>query len=92
MSALCSSASDTASTPGSRRSAAVSSDSITNVCPSRGVSVRSASKCEFIDRTSCSKPLKTDSRTIIAATGTATDTTLTPAIRLITEWDFFEKK
>ena len=88
MSALCSSASDTASTPGSRRSAAVSSDSIPNVCPSRGVSVRSASKCEFIDRTSCSKPLKTDSRTIIPATGT----TLTPAIRLITEWDFFEKK
>ena len=50
MSALCSSASDTASTPGSRRSAAVSSDSIPNVCPSRGVSVRSASKCEFFDR------------------------------------------
>ena len=54
--------------------------------------LRDTSKCEFIDRTSCSKPLKTDSRTIIAATGTATDTTLTPAIRLITEWDFFEKK
>lgn len=92
MSAFCSRASDTASTPGTRRSAAVSSDPTTNVRPARGVSVRSASKCEFIVRTNCSKPLKTDSRTIIAATGTASDTTLTPAIRLITAWDFFEKK
>ena len=81
-----------ASTPEMRLSAAVSTASAAKVCPCRGETVRSASKAEYIDLTSDSKPLKTDSRTIIAATGTATDTTLTPAIRLITEWDFFEKK
>ncbi len=39
-----------------------------------------------------SKPLKTDSRMIIAATGMATAATLSPAIRLMTERDLGEKR
>ena len=42
--------------------------------------LRSGSKAEYMERTSDSKPLKTDSRTIIAATGIATAATLSPEI------------
>ena len=47
---------------------------------------------EYIDFTSDSKPLKTDSRMIIAATGIATAATLSPAIRLTTDRDWDEKR
>ena len=56
------------------------------------VTVRSASKAEYIDFTNDSKPLKTDSRMIIAATGIATAATLSPAIRLTTDRDWDEKR
>lgn len=54
--------------------------------------VRSASKAEYIDLTSDSKPLKTDSRMIMAATGIATAATLNPEIRLTTDRDWDEKR
>ena len=38
------------------------------------------------------KPLKTESKMIIAATGIATATTLSPEIRLTTERDLGEKR
>ena len=47
---------------------------------------------EYIDLTSDSKPLKTDSRMIMAATGIATATTLNPEIRLTTDRDWDEKR
>ena len=47
---------------------------------------------EYIDFTRHSKPLKTESRMIIAATGIATATTLSPEIRLTTERDLGEKR
>ena len=47
---------------------------------------------EYIDFTRLSKPLKTESRMIIAATGIATATTLSPEIRLTTERDLGEKR
>ena len=47
---------------------------------------------EYIDFTNDSKPLKTDSRMIIAATGIATAATLSPAIRLTTDRDWDEKR
>ena len=72
--------------------AAVSSRSAGKRSPSRGVTVRSASKVEAICFTSSSKPLKTDSRMIMAATGMATAKTLTPEMMLMTECDFFEKR
>ena len=53
----------------------------------RGAAVRSASKAEYIDLTSVSKPLKTDSRMIIAATGMDTAATLSPEIRFTTDRD-----
>ena len=70
----------------------MSSDDASKVLPVRGVIVRSASKSEYIERTSDSKPLKTDSRMIIAATGIATAATLTPEIRLTTDREWGEKK
>lgn len=60
--------------------------------PCRGETVRSASKAEYIDLTSDSKPLKTDSRMIMAATGIATAATLNPEIRLTTDRDWDEKR
>ncbi len=75
-----------------RATAAVSSDAQAKLCPSAGVIVRSASKAEYIDRTRLSKPLKTDSSTIIAATGMATATTLTPEMRLTTDRESGEKR
>ena len=75
-----------------RRSAAESISPCAKVCPCRGVTVRSASKAEYIDFTNDSKPLKTDSRMIIAATGIATAATLSPAIRLTTDRDWDEKR
>ena len=80
--ALCSRTNENASTPGIRATAAVSIASAGNVCPSRAETVRSAAKAEYIDFTRLSKPLKTESRMIIAATGIATATTLSPEIRL----------
>lgn len=56
------------------------------------MTVRSASKAEYIDLTSDSKPLNTDNRMIIAATGTATDTTLSPEIRFTTDLDCGENR
>lgn len=50
----------------------------------------SASTAAYICRTRVSKPLNTDSRTIIAATGTATASRLTPAMMFITECDLRE--
>lgn len=47
---------------------------------------------EYIDLTSDSKPLKTDSRMIMAATGIATAATLNPEIRLTTDRDWDEKR
>ena len=47
---------------------------------------------EYIDFTRLSKPLKTESKMIIAATGIATATTLSPEIRLTTERDLGEKR
>ena len=91
-SALCSNVNDSAPTPGIRRSAAVSSDDDAKVWPRRGVTVRSASKAEYIDFTSDSKPLKTDSRITIAATGIATAATLNPEIRFTTDRDCGEKR
>ena len=79
-------------TPGIRRSAAVSRSPAEKCCPRRGVTVRSASKAEYIDRTSVSKPLKTDSRITIAATGTATAATLSPDIRFTTDRDWRENR
>ena len=81
-----------AATSGSAATAAVSIAAASKVCPRTGITVRSASKVAHIERASCSKPLKTESRIIMAATGMATATTLTPAIRLITEWDLGEKR
>lgn len=72
--------------------AAVSSADASNVRPRSGETFRSASKAEYIDRTSVSKPLKTDSRMIIAATGIATAATLNPEIRLTTDRDCAEKR
>ena len=60
--------------------------------PRRGATVRSASKTVAIDRTNPSKPLNTDSSTIIAATGMATAATLRAAMRLTTAWDLGEKR
>ena len=68
-----------------RASAAVSTAPAGKVRPCRGVMLRSGSKAEYMERTSDSKPLKTDSRTIIAATGIATAATLSPEIRLTTD-------
>ena len=45
-----------------------------------------------MDLTRLSKPLKTESRTIIAATGIATAATLSPEIRLTTDRDLGEKR
>ena len=81
-----------ASTPEMRLSAAVSTASAAKVCPCRAETVRSASKAEHIDLTRLSKPLKTESRTIIAATGIATAATLSPEIRLTTDRDLGEKR
>lgn len=78
--------------PGIRATAAVSIASAGKVCPSRAETVRSASKAEYIDFTRLSKPLKTESKMIIAATGIATATTLSPEIRLTTERDLGEKR
>ena len=47
---------------------------------------------EYIDLTRDSKPLKTDSRMIMAATGIATAATLNPEIRLTTDRDWDEKR
>ena len=90
--ALCSRVNDSAPTPGIRARAAVSRSRCAKVCPCRGETVRSASKAEYIDLTSDSKPLKTDSRMIIAATGIATAATLNPEIRLTTDRDWDEKR
>lgn len=81
-----------ASTPGAAASAAVSSLAVSKVIPAAGVSVRSASKAPPICRMRLSKPLKTESRMSIAATGMATATTLSPAMRLMTEWDLGAKR
>ena len=70
-----------------RARAAVSTCDKTKVCPVREAAVRSASKAEYIDLTSVSKPLKTDSRMIIAATGMDTAATLSPEIRFTTDRD-----
>ena len=75
-----------------RARAAVSRSRCAKVCPCCGETVRSASKAEYIDLTSDSKPLKTDSRMIMAATGIATAATLNPEIRLTTDRDWDEKR
>ncbi len=63
-----------------------------NAAPAAGVTVRSGSAVSPIDRTRPSKPLNTESRTIIAATGMATATALRTEIRWITERDADEKR
>ncbi len=63
-----------------------------NVRPSRGKTVRSASKAEQLALTNDSNPLNTDNKTIIAATGTATATTLKPEIKWMTDRQADEKK
>ena len=83
---------DNAPTPGMRRSAAESISPVRKSAPAAGVTVRSASKAEYIDFTNDSKPLKTDSRMIIAATGIATGRDAQSAIRLTTDRDWDEKR
>ena len=75
-----------------RARATVSKSPCAKVWPCRGAIVRSASKAEYIDLTSDSKPLKTDSRMIMAATGIAMAATLSPEIRLTTDRDWDEKR
>ena len=58
----------------------------------RGARLYSPEGREYIDFTSDSKPLKTDSRITIAATGIATAATLNPEIRFTTDRDCGEKR
>lgn len=65
---------------------------VSKVRPCAGVTVSPGSKADCVSRISVPKPLKTESRRIIAATGTATETTLKPAIRLTTDRDAGENR
>ena len=81
-----------ASTPSILINERESVESISNVAPLFELIVRSASKVVLMFFIRVSKPLKTDKRTIIAATGIAIDRMLSPDIILMTECDLLEKR
>ena len=71
------------------RSSAVA---MAKVLPSAGTTIRSGSNTLYMLRTRPSKPLNTDSRMTMAATGTPTAKTLTFEMMLMTESELREVK